>query len=356
MEPSLRMTSDFNTNPRLLSTPAEDARGLGADALLQLARRDERDEASVRAGVNVRRYENYELLNADDQRLGVSLAHRFEHARLALDVDAVRDHTLTSELETTGFVETNRRRENYRAGIDFQLRPTERSVLGTRVGYDRTDYARDPLQLLVDYRYPSMSVYAQTGSTERSLWTITARGGALQGGPGVSKARDFALSVGFQSALSEDSQIEVSAGPSLLDPESGKRINGVVFSATYSVAFERNRFRVEALRERRPNGGGALSERTEISASVVHSLSERLSGEVTLRGIRNDDRYGRLLNFSQRRNYARGEAHLSWRVTERWQTDLAYAHSRQRYPGPDLDASAHQINLSAVWTGWRWAE
>jgi hypothetical protein len=282
--------------------------------------------------------------------------HDFEHARVAVDVDAVRDHTLTSELETTGFVETNRRRENYRAGIDLQLRPTERSVIGARAGYDRTDYARDPLRLLVDYQYPSMSVYAQTGSTERSLWTLTARGGALQGGAGVSKARDFAVSVGFQSALSEDSRIEAAVGPSRLDPQSGKSINGVVFSVAYTLAFERNRLRAEALRERRPNGGGSLSERTEISTSIVHDFAERLSGEVTLRGIRNDDRYGRLLNFSQRRNYARGEAHLSWRLTERWQTDLAYAHSRQRYPGPDLDASAHQINLSAVWTGWRWAE
>jgi hypothetical protein len=355
LQPDVRLSAEVNDNPRLLYGGGGDARGLGLEARLEAIRRTEISESAVQAGLHSRRYSNYSLLDGDDQSIGTSYARAFEHGKLSVDASVLRDHTLTSELETTGFVEANRRRQSYHSSINLQTRPWEHFSVGTQLTYDRVDFDYDPFGLLVDYYYPSAMVFAQSDPTDRTSFSVTAGAGGLRGAASVSRATDYYARLGFQRQVTEGSQIGLAAGPSILDPQSGAQIRGLSFVASFDSTTERNRWHVEAVRERRPNGSGVLGERTELSVTMSRNLTEHLSGDISLRAVRNEDRYGRGFTVTQQRNYGRAEAHASWRWSPRWQTDFSYVFSTQRYPSTDLSAHSNQISLSTSWSGSRLA-
>jgi hypothetical protein len=353
VEPAANLSAYFSNNPRLQNLGQQDAYGGLFDASLALARRTEISQSWLRTALASRRFTNQPLLDTDDQSLALGWSRLVEHGQWGANVNAIRDHTLSSELETTGLTEVNKRRTSLEGTLSGEWRTTERLAVGSRLTFQRVDYEQDPLRLLVDYDYPSAIVYAQYTSSERTIWSVNAAGSSLQGPQVIFGARNYTLRTGVQHDFDEHWQAGFSIGPSRLEPRYGESSYGLAYSANVSHPGERNIWTLDVARQRSPNGYGVLSDQTSLDTHLTHYISEIWTLDSGLRLVRSDDQYGRGFNLHARRDYGRADVRLNRRLSADWNLALAWAYSRQRYAGPSPDASGHEVTLGVRWAGWR---
>lgn len=156
---SVRVQANHDDNVQLSETPIS-ASGQTANAAVSLGAATERTQATLDAEAWARRY-NRSQYDSDDQRVSAGITHQWERAQVGIDVAAVRDSTLTSELLDSGRVEETAQRHEQK-----QISPT-------------WSYQIDESDLItlqgshVDSRYQGSSYTDYTYWQAQLLWTHT---------------------------------------------------------------------------------------------------------------------------------------------------------------------------------------
>ncbi len=309
IEPTLQLGSQFNDNPRLLQSPDKDAYAAVVDASAQLAWRSQAAELAARPAVHVAQYSSYDQLNSTDGSLVLAYTQATEYGQFGVNAHVSLDHTLSSELETTGIVEANRRRLNYRIAMTTQKRLSERLTMGSEIAFEASDFAADPLRLLVDYRYASLSAYAEQVLDERTRMTMTASAGGVRGAQIVTESNDYTLRIGLSRNWDERWTSSLSIGPSLVTPKGAPSSRGLIFLAELAHSSEIARWNLTALRELKATGRGPAGRtRRVVRPPTTAPLSETWSSDAALRLIRSQESYTGSFRSDLRRTYGRAEA------------------------------------------------
>lgn len=350
VSPNARVAADYTDNPRMLREGGESSAGAVGELSASIVRRTERTDLTLQPRLRSSRYRDAESLDSDDQYVSLALKHVAERAEWNASANFTRDTTLTSELGSTGIVQANRRHEGLTlsAGPTFML--TERVNAGAQLYWMDNHYVDAEFTGLVDYEYQALSVFSNYALSELSSATLAAQGSELVVPEQQSKTRDASLRLSWRYQPWSLWTLAISAGPTYVEAEYGND-SGEVFDVDLQRQGELWTITAKAGREMAPTGRGVLTRRDQVSIGLNHRITDRLSGGISARWIRNQDLLPQPGIAFAEVTYGRLDLRADWRVAEHWSVALAFGGATQEYDSTSGSAENYRASLSIVWNG-----
>ncbi len=353
MKPSMYIGTTYAENPRLLTNGGTSTSGAIGEMAASLKRLTERSELTLRPRLSSARYSEDESLDSDDQYLNAGYRWLGERSEWNMDLGWTRDTTLTSELGSTGLVQSNRRHQAGSLTVSPKVMFTERVSGGLQMYLIDNRYIDAELTGLVDYRYMAMSLFTQIVLTDAgSALTVTAQGGRLttEGFFGAD-TRDGTLRLGWTFQPWQLWTASLSAGPSMVETDFASD-SGLVFGGELKRLGDRWSLTANAGRSQSPSGRGVLTRRDEAKLTFFRSVTERLSMTLAARWVRSEDllpQQGR--NVTYQADYAQLSVGGNWHLLRDWSLTLQVAGNTQDYELAPERANGYRASLSIVWNG-----
>jgi len=351
--PSAFVGSSYADNVRLQPDGGDSSEGAIAELSASLRRVTERSELSLRPRFYSSRYSDDESLDSDDQFMTAGYRWTGEQSEWTTEIGLTRDTTLTSELGSTGLVQSNRRHEAGSLTVAPKVMFTERVSGGLQMFVTSNRYDDAEFTGLVDYRYAALSLFSTVALTDSgSALTITAQGGELSTeGFFGSQTRDGSLKLGWSFRPWLLWTASLSAGPSIVDTDAASD-TGYVFDGEIKRQGERWSFTGNAGRNQSPTGRGVLTRRDEVRLGFNRFLTERLSAAVAARWIRAEDlvpQQGGAVAY--RVDYGRLDIDTNWRLARDWSLSLRLTGQTQDNEFATERAHGYRASLNIVWNG-----
>lgn len=351
--PSAFVGTSYADNVRLQPDGGDSSEGAIGELSASLKRVTERSELSLRPRFHSSRYSDDESLDSDDQFVTAGYRWTGERSEWNTEIGFTRDTTLTSELGSTGLVQSNRRHEAGSLTVAPQVMFTERVSGGVQMFVTSNRYVDADFTGLVDYRYAALSLFSTVVLTDTgSALTITAQGGELSTeGFFGSQTRDGSLRLGWSFQPWPLWTASLSAGPSIVDTAAASD-SGYVFDGEIERRGERWSFTANAGRSQSPTGRGVLTRRDEVRLGFNRFLTERLSTAVAAKWIRAEDlvpQQGGAVAYQV--DYGRLDIDTNWRLSRDWSLSLRLTGQTQDNEFATERANGYRASLNIVWNG-----
>lgn len=351
--PAMYVGTSYADNPRLLTNGGTSTSGGIGELKASLRRLTETSELTLRPRFTSARYSDDESLDSDDQFINGGYRWVGQRSEWNMDAGWTRDTTLTSELGSTGLVESNRRHEAGTFSVSPKVMFTERVSGGVQMYLVDNRYIDADSTGLVDYRYRALSVFSMVTLTDAgSTLSLTAQGGSLTTeGLFATETRDGTLKLGwsFKPALLWSASL--SAGPSIVETDVASD-TGFVFDGEIKRQGDRWSLTANAGRSQSPTGRGVLTRRDEARLTFSRNLTERLSANVIARWSQSEDlvpQQGRTVLYQV--DYASLGLGANWRLSRDWSLALQLFGNTQDYELATERANGYRASLSIVWNG-----
>lgn len=355
VEPTVSVGTSYADNPRLLTDGGTSTSGSIGEMKTSLKRRTERSELTLKPRLISSRYSDDETLDNDNRYLTAGYHWVGERSDWTMELDLTHDTTLTSELGSTGLVQSNRRHEGSSFSVSPKIMLTERVTGGVQMYVLDNRYIDAEFTGLVDYRYTALSLFSSFALTDAgSALTVTAQSGRLttEGFFGAgANTRDGSLRLGwsFQPWLLWTASL--SAGPSVVETDAGSD-SGFVMDGQIKRQGERWSLTAVAGRSQSPTGRGVLTRRDDLQLSFNRSLTERLSANVAARWIRSEDLLSQTSGVtSSYVDYAQLNIGASWRLARDWSLSLQLSGNTQNYELATERANGYRAAINLLWNG-----
>lgn len=351
--PAAYVGSSYADNPRLLADGGTASSGAVGEFSAVMKRLTERSELSLRPRLRSARHQVDESLDSDDRFLTAGYTWTGERSQWTSELGVTHDTTLTSELGSTGLVQSNRRREATSLTVAPRVMLTERVSGGVQMTLSKSRYIDAEFTGLVDYRYEALSLLSTVALSDAgSSLSVTAQAAELSTqGLGGSDTREATLRLGWSFRPWARWTVALSAGPSLVETDAGSD-DDWVFDADIKHQGERWGLTVRGGRSQAPTGRGVLARRDELGLSLDRRVTERLSANVGARWIRSEDsvpQRGAVDTYDV--DYGRLDLGASWRLSRDWSVALQLSGQTQDYELATERADGHRAVLSIVWNG-----
>jgi hypothetical protein len=349
--PTASVFTDYTDNPRLVSDHEIATTGRVGELSAIVQRRTEVSELSLTPRLRSSRYSEDDALGSDDSYLDASWQLATERTRWGVNAGYVRDTTLTSELQLTGLVQSNRRHEgiNVSGGPMFSF--SDRASAGLQAFWFDNHYT-DALSVgLFDYGYRGLSLSSSYAGSDQSVFTLKLQGGALHVPiiPSADK-EDASARLGWKYQTSALWSIDVSAGPSFVKSKTSSD-RGAVYEFGASRQGERWTFTASAGRDLTPTGRGSVTQSDQVSLALDSRLTERLSAHIQVAANRNRDLLHESVAAADQVSYGRVEARVNWQFAERWQLSFAVSGSTLKYESSPERPESYRTYVGLVWNG-----
>lgn len=351
--PSAHVGTSYADNPRLLVEGGSSSEGAIGELSASLTRLTERSELTLLPRLSSSRYSDEASLDNDNQYLTAGYRRQGERSQWNTEIGFTRDTTLTSELGSTGLVQSNRRHEASSVTVAPNVAFTERVSGGLQMYLTDHRYIDAELTGLVDYRYMALSLSSTIALTDTGgALNVTAQGGELStDGFGGSATRDGSLRLGWSFRPWLLWTVELSAGPSLVETENASD-TGYVFDSEIKRQGERWSWTANAERSQSPTGRGILTRRDLLKVSFNRALTERLSTNVAAHWVSAEDLLPQRSEAAAYEvKYARLDIGASWRLSRDWSLSLQLSGNTQDYELAAERANGYRASLNVVWNG-----
>lgn len=351
--PAASVGSSYADNPRLLSEGGTSSSGAIGELNASLRRLTERSALTLRPRLRSSRYSDDEKLGSDDQFVNAGYRWLGVRSDWNMELGLTRDTTLTSELGSTGLVQSNRRHEAASFSVAPRVMFTERVSGGVQMFVVDNRYIDAAFTGLVDYRYTMLSLFSTVLLSDTgSAFSVTAQGGELStDGFRGSDTRDGTLRLGWSFQPWQLWTAALSAGPSTVETDAGSD-SGFVFDGELKRHGERWSLTANAGRSQSPTGRGVLTRRDEVKLTFNRSITERLSTNLGTRWVRSEDLLSqRGRNDKYQVDYGSVDIGASWRVSRDWSLSLQLSANTQDNELAAERADGHRASLSMVWNG-----
>jgi hypothetical protein len=264
------------------------------------------------------------------------------------------DSTLTSELETTGYVQEHKRRVKKSLSPSWSYNLTERA--STQLGYSYTDVTYEDAELtsLSGYRYDTLYASLTYLLSELSQISVTAIASDYEADRTGMEYDTRGLRLGFVSQLSETLSTSLSVGmdrsSSELTGAESTSDTGLTLDLSLQKSWEISSLRGTLSMSESPSGDG-MRHTTKLGINYNRKLSPRTTFSVNTSLVENSSGGGRDDDSDDRR-YVTFEPKLSWKATRWWTLSTSYRYRAQEYTASNdgvARSNAVFFNLSYVW-------
>lgn len=348
--PSAHVGTSYADNPRLLAEGGSSSSGANGEVRASLKRLTERSELTLRPRFVSSRYSDDETLDTDDQFVTAGYHWLSERSEWNTELGLTRDTTLTSELGSTGLVQSNRRHEATSFTVTPSVMFTERVSGGLQMFLVDNRYVDAESTGLVDYRYAALSLFSTVLLSDAgSALTLTLQAAELSSESSGSDTRNGTLRLGWRFQPSLLWTAALSAGPSRVETDAGSD-NGFVFDGEIKRQGDRWSLTANAGRSQSPTGRGVLTRRDEVKLSFNRAITERLNTNVGARWVRSEDLLSQG-SATYQVDYGRLDIGTNWRISRDWSLSLQLGANTQDYDLAVERANGYRASLSMVWNG-----
>ena len=159
----------------------------------------------------------------------------------------------------------------------------------------------------------------------------------------------FGVEGTFERALIRDWSFYLQAGVSRSDysflNEQLQPVDNADTSFTYNLGFrqrtERNTINIDLGQDTSPNSSGFLTLRDELHIYVSRAMTQRLRGEIGLRGYASETLDDVIAN--DERDYWRMDLGMEWAISEQMFLNGGFAFTKQQFAEESTDASSNLV-------------
>jgi hypothetical protein len=374
-EPYVSFGALYNDNFDLTTAPHDTIWGAFAAAGARFNGEAENWKVTGGADLKFNRYSE-SALNNTEGGLVLRSNYRTERNTLGLDLDLIRDNTLSGELATTGVAQAYTPRNSLRINPSFARALTETTQLVFTYGFTAVNYQDTANTSLIDYRQQIVNLGLEQKLAERTTGSITAYYDEFETDPANSRIQTVGIVAGIAHDFSETLHGSVRGGPRWTRSEvssqtvvcAGPIILGVcsttITTLTSDVQTDSSGFTATAAlskrwetgivtgsigRELNPSGVGALIQTDLLRATVSQDLSPTWMAALDT-GIYKSKYVGAAIAPNES-TYFRIEPRVSWRITPNWTLDARYVFQRQKY---EVLPDAASANIVYVTVSYAW--
>ena len=152
-ESSARIRGVYDDNIRLSRLDHDDTTGTILTGEIKGGRRTEVTDIKLKGKVDIKNYPGDSDLDTNNTDLGLDATHRTERDQFNLNIGLVLDSTLTSEIETSGLTQRQKRRVRKIFASSWTRSLTERTALKLGLSHTDTKYKDIEFSGLSDYKY-----------------------------------------------------------------------------------------------------------------------------------------------------------------------------------------------------------
>jgi hypothetical protein len=375
IEPSVDLRGEYNDNFELTSGPHSTVWGLILSPDVKFSGTTETFNVTGGLRVNLNRYFGEQGLDTTDYISSLRSTYKTERDVWGLNVDAVRDSTLVSELFETGVALARRQRTRLAANPSWSRSLTEATAIIASYSYSDVHYADTGDTSLIDYSDQTATVGFQSNLSERDVASLTAYYDRYETKPSQSLATTYGIQAGYDCAFSEtlhgnlvvgarqtrstvSAQALVCDGPifsgiclgnlTLLTETQSETSTGWTLLAALDKKWETAQLSARLSREINPSGVGALVETDRAGIFWNHQWSPTVSYSVDA-AIYQSRYVGNIVSGSDSRYY-HIEPRVSWKITEWWTLTGGYSYSHTKSTSSPLEASANVVYLVLNYT------
>ena len=365
VEPSANVRTEFDDNIRLLPNNTADAYGFIAGLTANSGIRSEVYNVGIKTGVDV--YEYWGQSNLDRQNFNFGLNSEYlwtEKHRLGLEIDYVRDTSLTSELLTTGNLGNQVGRQSLTVAPNwtYALSAAQSLKAGYShqdVSYDKnsTNYLSSYLIDSVDLTYshqwnPAWQYFATLGAYRYDLVDAPTTIDNFSANVGADYLYSETLSFNFMLGAREtESQFGNAITPEqqalynfLNIPSATKSSSlGSLFSVGMKKQFEVANLNLSYARNTSPTGGGVVLETDSFNGNYEHKLTEQLRAQLRTEISLNSSTSSATSTYN--RDYYGVEPKLIWNFNRQADVVLGYRYRTQNYTATNVSASGNTFYL-----------
>jgi len=351
----------FDDNYRLTPPGTEiEVQGPLADAALEIRALTQASDFSITPRVRTTYFPNEQELDATNYFTTLDWQYRGERVNTRVRGDFSQEDIVNSEqpdadvdsdLGVPDFgdagrvlVANRRTRLDLRPSLNYVLSPRRElqfEIAGTDVSFDR-----EILGAQVDYRTFGAAAGIVFRSTERTSWTLRARGGRYE-----TDASDPTTTVGLQlqwdSRTAADTRTFVRFGAEQVEFVDGE--NEIAWVAGTGVSFQigRNELFADLSRSIGPSSAGLVIARDQLRMRWTRDMTPRLALVAGLRGTHDDSVDTDALY--QARTYATGDFGVQWRWQEEFSLRVAVDYTWQEFDDELDDATSSGAMVSVTW-------
>ena len=356
-ESSARARSVFDNNIRLTSKDHNAVVGMELTGTIKAGRRTEATDVNFNGEAGLKKYSGEDNLDTNDLDLGVDATHRTERDQFTFNAAVKLDSTLTSEIQSSGLMQSRKRRIQKNFALFWTRSLSERTSLKLGYSHIDTEYKNAKYTGLSNYTYQVIEAMLTHALNQKMRISLVLSPSLYKGSNVIKiKTRDL----GFKVHINYDFTETFSAGggvgvrysntehkSTLVDYENND--SGFILNANIKRTFEQ--MIVDGLFSRnvRPSGSGDLLLTDILSAKVNYEVGPRLNLILASAVYRNsstdeDDE-------SRDRIYFTFQPQVRWKMTRRWLVEGSYRYRYQRYESSGLRADSNAIFLSVkyVW-------
>ncbi|EGV18526.1 porin family protein [Thiocapsa marina] len=349
-EPGLSLRLFYDDNVRLSSENPQGSFGGIAEAYGLLSHTSEISEISIRAAVDSSYYADVTELDSTDGALDIIYAYRMDRVELGLEAGFVYDSTLTSEEETTGLVQLNKRRSLFEIRPSMEYEVSERARVGAEVLLQDVSYEDVQDIVLSNYQFLRFGLNGHYDLSERTALIGRAIYDRYDAEQNADQSETYGAEVGFRYRVSERMVISGLAGGRSASATSDSptqagsgRSTGPIFEFGLERDYEIGSISLGLQRSLLPSGRGTLLDTTRANLVIARPITERATARLRASVFRNRNPGGEVsLND---RDFFLISPGVRWRLAESTWVDLSYRFRMQSREVLDTDAESNAVFL-----------
>ncbi len=349
-EPGASLRLFYDDNVRLSSEDPEGSFGGIVEVYGLLSRNSEISELSIRAAVDSSYYDEVSELDNTDGALDISYAYRTERAEFGLNTGFIYDSTLTSEEETTGLVQINRRRSLFEVRPSMEYAVSERARVGVDVLLQDVSYEDVQESVLSNYQFLRFGVNSNYDLNERAAMVGRAIYDRFDSEQNADESESVGAEVGLRYRLSERMVVtglvggrSASATSENQSQSSNDRSTGPIFEFGLERDYELGSIGFLLQRSLLPSGRGTLLDTTRANLIIARPVTERTTARLRASAVRNRNPDGEV-NLNDR-DFFLVSPGVRWRLAESTWIDLSYRFRLQSREVLDSDAESNAVFL-----------
>lgn len=350
--PGARVSADYNDNRYLQLAAPQESTSIISTLDLAVQRQTENVNLTLRPRLTVVDYVGETLLDRNDQFADAQIEWLHERSQVAVGATHAREATATSELESTGFVATDKTRQSYSVSPSWSYQLGEDSSLQSAVNYSWVDYEDAQFTDLANYWSGSASLNYRIEANDTTAWSLGAYGSKMRSAEVVSETREYGLTVQIDRQWSQEVFWSLRVGS-----RHGRSQYRFFFrefefqddgwSMTASVNGQRHwgGWGANASRASQASGSGFVQLVDRVSTRASFAVSESLSLYAAALGAH----FQELREGGAARDYARADVGAEWQIGESIRLRASYVRYAQQRKGATGRADANGVAITLEW-------
>lgn len=342
---------EHQNNPRYSVGPHEGTFGLSFTPRVRFSRATENDTFSGTAWTSVRRYASATDLNAVDAQLQFDAALKRERRLMNFNLDLLRDSTLATELQRTGFVVSRKQRNSLGAGGSVGYELTERSDLSLGLRYANVSYQDALATGLFDYRYSSLFGDYKYKLSARNELSFSLSVNNFDPDRDLNSSTHTRAEGRYVSFLDERTKLMAQLGLVRFSSSAATR---PVFAAAFERSDELNTFAIFASREVNPSGIAVMLETDRVGGDFSRRMSDTWEFKAGLAVYRTSAAGPGAERFADS-EFGSAYARMNWRLSREWSLESGLAFGRRHSSGRSSSTVGSSASNTTVHLGLQYA-